>query len=79
MSKNLPLTSRQAEVLAAIRELSANGRAPTLAELGARVGMRGSWTVRRHLPILTARGFLRPRRYRKPRDITLQNSEECRC
>lgn len=34
-----------------------------------RVGVRGSWAVRRHLDILAGKGFLKQRRYRKPRDI----------
>jgi len=71
----MPLTGRQAEVLAAVRELSAKGRAPSLDELGKRVGLRGSWAVRRHLDILARKGFLKPRRFRKPRDIALTGRE----
>lgn len=66
-----PLTERQAEVLKAVRDLSANGRAPSLEEIGARVSLRGTWAVRRHLDILARKGFMKPRRYRKPRDIAL--------
>jgi SOS-response transcriptional repressor LexA len=66
-----PLTERQAEVLNAVRELSANGHAPSLDEVGECVGLRGSWAVRRHLDILARKGFLKPRRHRKPRDIAL--------
>jgi SOS-response transcriptional repressor LexA len=66
-----PLTERQREVIDAIRELSANGRAPSIEELGERVGLRGSWATRRHLSILEKKGILRPRRYGRPRDIVL--------
>ena len=66
-----PLTERQAEVLNAVHDLSANGHAPSLDEVGERVGLRGSWAVRRHLDILARKGFLKPRGYRKPRDIAL--------
>jgi hypothetical protein len=31
--------------------------------------------VRRHLDLLTAKGYLRPRRYRKKRDIALTGRE----
>ena len=69
------LTGRQAEVLAAVRELCAGSRGPSLAEIGARVGLRGTVAVRRHLDLLMAKGYLRPRRYRKPRDIALIEQE----
>jgi predicted ArsR family transcriptional regulator len=69
------LTERQAEVLAAVRELCAGSQGPSLEEIGARVGLRGTVAVRRHLDLLTAKGYLRPRRYRKKRDIALTGRE----
>ena len=68
-----PITERQAEVLSAVRELSAKGRSPSLGEIGLRVGLRGSWAVRRHLDILERKGFLKQFRpgYGRRRDITL--------
>ena len=44
-----PLTERQQEVLRAIRELSANGRAPTQEELGRRIGVSSTLSTRRFL------------------------------
>jgi SOS-response transcriptional repressor LexA len=66
-----PLTERQAEGLNPVREFSANGHAPSLDEVGERVGLRGSWAVRRHLDVLARKGFVKPRGHRKPRDIAL--------
>ena len=66
-----PITPRQREVLEAIREFAANGCAPTLAELGERVGMSSSLSVRRHLKALTKKGFLKPRAKNKHRQIAL--------
>lgn len=71
MRNEWPLTERQQEVLRAIRELSSSGRAPTQEELGRRIGVRSSLSTRRFLGILERKGFLQPRRPRKPRDIAL--------
>lgn len=66
------LTDRQAEVLKAVRNyIDKNGRGPTLEEIGARVGMSSTLSVRRHLDILTNKGFINPRGYGIPRDISL--------
>jgi len=66
-----PLTERQQEVLRAIRELSANGRAPTQEELGRRIGVSSTLSTRRFLGILEKKGYLQPRQFGKPRDIAL--------
>jgi len=71
MGQVWPLTDRQREVLEAIRELSTAGDAPTLDEIGERAGLRSSNATRRHLGILERKGFLRPRRYGKRRDVWL--------
>ncbi len=71
MTKALPVTERQQDVLDAIRVLSAGGQPPTLEEIGAHLGMRSTWAVRRHLDILARKGFVHPRRHRIPRDIRL--------
>ena len=65
--KNLPLTKRQREVLAAVRDLDR----PTLHELCERCNLRSTNAIRRHLSILERRGFLKPREFRKPRSITV--------
>jgi SOS-response transcriptional repressor LexA len=70
-SKNRPLTGRQAEILAAVQALSKDGAGPTLHELCERTGLRSTWSLRRHLSILERKGLLKPRRFRKPRDIAL--------
>jgi len=64
------LTPRQAEVYAAIRQYAAIGRSPSLMELSIKVGM-STWPLRRHLNILTQKGFLKPRRPKTARDIHL--------
>ncbi len=63
------LTPRQREVFDAVNALSAAGRGPTLDELGNAIGLASSFAVRRHLQILERKGYLRPRRYRRHRDI----------
>jgi SOS-response transcriptional repressor LexA len=68
---SLPLTARQRDVLNAIRESSAKGRAPTLEELCDLVGMRSTNAVRNHLVALQRKGFLKPRTKNKQRDIHL--------
>ncbi len=65
------LTPRQSEVYEAIRQYAAKGRSPSLKELGIRVGMASTASVRRHLRLLEEKGLIRPRRYRESRDIHL--------
>jgi repressor LexA len=69
------LTPRQSEVFEAIRELSARGWNPSLRELAARAGMASTGTLRRHLSNLQAKGLVKLRRYRRPRDIALTGRE----
>ena len=66
-----PLTERQRGVLNAVNEFSKKGQAPSLAELGASVGLRSTWAVRRHLSILERKGFVKPRGHRQMRAIAL--------
>jgi repressor LexA len=68
MSNYRPHTARQREVLDAICRLSADGRGPSLRELGAYVGLAGSWATRRHLSILEKRGYIE-RMPKTPRGI----------
>ena len=68
------ITSRQKEVVRAIRELCASGRNPTLEEVAQRVGMRSTNSVRRHLSNLEAMGIVRPRAYNRHRQIALAES-----
>jgi SOS-response transcriptional repressor LexA len=56
--KQLDLTPRQQEVLAALLELSNGDCGPSLRQLGEAVGMASTWAVRRHLNILQRRGFI---------------------
>lgn len=54
------LTKRQQEVLAGIRLIfSESGYAPTVRELGQRLGLRSSCTVQRHLEALEKKGYIR--------------------
>ena len=56
----LPLTKRQAEMLAYIREyLSEEGVAPTVRELANRFGLRATNAVADHLRALERKGYLR--------------------
>jgi len=58
-SSRSPLTPRQAEVLACIRDaLRREGRPPTLREIGAAVGICSTNGVSEHLRALEAKGFL---------------------
>jgi SOS-response transcriptional repressor LexA len=72
-----PATARQLEVLNAIRVLTdENGRPPCLVELGAKLGMRSTLSVRRHLSILERKGLLKRRRRGKPRDLYVRQEPE---
>lgn len=66
-----PLTPRQQEVYRAIenywREV---GRSPSIKDVQTRLNLNETAT-RRHLDILTERGYLAPRRRGIPRDIYL--------
>lgn len=54
------LTKRQQEVLSGIRFIfSESGYAPTVRELGERLGLRSSCTVQRHLEALERKGYIR--------------------
>ena len=66
-----PLTARQRDVLNAVNEFSAKGRVPSLVELATSVGVRSTWSIRRHLNILERKGFLKPRGHRHAQGIAL--------
>ena len=75
-----PLTGRQAEVLAMIgRHWREHGQAPTVRELGERLGMRSVCTVQRHLERLEAKGLItrQPGRARTVRPVE-QSGEDFR-
>lgn len=57
--KNAPLTNRQREVLETIRsEILQRGRPPTLREIGQRLAMHSTGSVRDHLHALVRKGYL---------------------
>lgn len=65
------LTNRQREVLEAIEEaMGEEGYAPTVRELCARLRVRSTCTVQKHLVTLEEKGFL-TRRTRKSRGVQL--------
>jgi repressor LexA len=60
MTETLGITTRQARILAFIRDrISADGRPPTLREIGAHFGFRSTGTTRDHLASLAKKGFLK--------------------
>jgi SOS-response transcriptional repressor LexA len=65
-----PVTPRQQEVLNALATFSAKGKAPTLHELAAAVGLKSTWAIRRHLAILQKKGLAK-RDFDTPRSIRL--------
>jgi len=65
------LHPRQRAILNAIPALSVDGVPPSLAELGAAVGLRSSLSTRYHLEVLEKKGLVRPRVKGRPRSIVL--------
>ncbi|HEX7828662.1 MAG TPA: FeoC-like transcriptional regulator [Thermoanaerobaculia bacterium] len=66
-----PLTERQHEVLAFLREyIAANGYAPSYGEIAAHFQFKTQATVHEHLTNLERKGHLR-RRYNESRSIEL--------
>jgi len=55
-----PLTPRQREVLETLRALAREGRAPSLGELCAELGMRSRGSLHRHVQALVAAGLVEP-------------------
>ncbi len=71
MRVSLNLTSRQAAILAVVREhLAATGVAPTLQEIGAAVGIAHVSAVFKHMEALEKKGYL-SRDPSRPRGIRL--------
>lgn len=63
MTDNRKLTSRQAEVLAFLKERQiSSGFCPSLKEVAAHFGFRSTFAVREHLRLIEKKGFI----YRKP-------------
>lgn len=65
-----PLTARQRDVLNALETFQAEGKAPSLHELCAAVGLRSTFALRRHLAILQKKGLAK-RDFDVPRSIRL--------
>ena len=66
-----PLTKRQAEIMAYLREfIGANGYAPSFEEIAAKFGYSSLATVHEHLASLQRRGWI-VRRYNESRAIEL--------
>jgi len=55
-----PLTRHQQRVLDALREFVRNGRAPTLDELAAALGLRSRGSLHKHIRALEQAGLVRP-------------------
>lgn len=68
----MPLTPRQFQILAFIREhCQTHGYAPTLQEIGRRFGLSSPATVHKHVGQLVAKGYLRRGRRNASRDLTV--------
>lgn len=66
----MPLTRRQSEILAFIRQYSGDqGYAPTLQEIGNRFGLSSVATVHKHVAQLVAKGYLKRGRRNASRDL----------
>lgn len=66
----MPLTRRQSEILAFIRQYSQEqGYAPTLQEIGRRFGLSSVATVHKHVAQLVAKGYLKRERRNASRDL----------
>jgi repressor LexA len=66
----MPLTRRQSEILAYIRQYSQEqGYAPTLQEIGRRFGLSSVATVHKHVAQLVAKGYLKRERRNASRDL----------
>ncbi len=66
----MPLTRRQAEILAFVTEYSeTHGFAPTLQEIGHRFDLSSVATVHKHVSQLVAKGYLRRGRKNASRDL----------
>jgi repressor LexA len=71
-----PLTARQRQVLDFIREsTAANGFAPTIREIGDRLGIRSPNGVQQHLRLLEKKGFLNRRR-KSGRTLTVVTADD---
>jgi len=70
------LTARQQEVLAIITDyVNENGYAPSLREIGKKLGISGTLGVMKHLEALEKKGYLR-RQEGSTRGITLANQSQ---
>jgi len=70
------LTERQKSILRGIHEIyQATGAAPTVRELGQRVGLSSSCTVQRHLDALERKGYIRRNRT-KARSVEIIRSPD---
>lgn len=68
---NRALTQRQGAILTCIREsVQTRGYPPTMREIGEAVGLDGAASVKRHLDLLTERGYI-SRVPGSPRAITV--------
>lgn len=56
----MQLSSRQHSIVTALRECAAEGYAPTLAELCARLGLRSRGSLHKHIKALVAMGLVEP-------------------
>jgi len=66
----MPLTRRQSEILAFIRQYTQEqGYAPTLQEIGNRFGLSSVATVHKHVAQLVAKGYLKRERRNASRDL----------
>ena len=60
------LTDKQKQILDAIRtSIEQHGQAPTVREIGTRVGLSSSCTVKKHLDTLELKGFIQRDRYKR--------------
>ncbi len=72
----MPLTRRQAEILAYVTEYRENqGYAPTLQEIGRRFGLSSVATVHKHVSQLVEKGYLRRGRRNASRDLEVAARE----
>lgn len=67
----MSLTARQTHIMEVIRDFSKRGYSPSIAEIGAAVGITTIYGVRYQLNALERKGFLRPRLKRQHRCIVL--------
>ncbi len=64
------LTEKQQQILDVVRaQIEQRGHAPTVREIGTRVNLSSSCTVKKHLDSLVAKGFLRRDRYKRSLDL----------